>query len=142
MKRKVYGALTMLAVALIVSVPMVQAQSQSHLRADVSFAFSLQDKSMSAGNYEIKSLSDQVLEIWNLDTRHGQLLMKQMSVQANKVQNPKLVFHKYGDQYFLSQIWDGRSNSGVELAVSNREKEEQIARNGQQPPETVVVAMK
>jgi hypothetical protein len=142
MQRKVYGVLTMLAVALIVSVPMVQAQTPSRLRADVPFAFSLADKSMPAGNYEIRSLSDRLLEVWNLDIQHGQMLMKQISVQDDNVHNAKLVFHKYGDQYFLSQIWDGRSNSGVELAVSNREKEERIAQNGLQEPETVVVAMK
>ncbi len=142
MKRKVYGALTILAVALIVSVPIVQAQSQTRLRADVPFAFSLQEKSMPIGSYEIISLSAQVLEVWNMDTQHGQLLVKQMSVQANKVQHPKLVFNKYGDQYFLSQIWDGRSDSGVQLAASDREKEEQLARNGVRWPETVVVAMK
>lgn len=46
MKRNVYGALAILGVALIVSVPFVQAQSR--LNADVPFAFSLQDKAMPA----------------------------------------------------------------------------------------------
>jgi hypothetical protein len=92
MQGKVYGVLTMLAVALIVSVPTVQAQAPSRLRADVLFAFSLEDKSMPAGNYEIKSLSDRLLEVWNLDIQHGQMLMKQISVQDNNVHNAKLVF--------------------------------------------------
>ena len=51
MKRNIYGALAMLAAALIVSVPFVQAQSR--VNADVPFAFSLQDKAMPAGNYQI-----------------------------------------------------------------------------------------
>ena len=51
MKRSIYGALMLLAAALLISVPMVQAQSQ--LKADVPFTFSVDKQSMSAGNYEI-----------------------------------------------------------------------------------------
>jgi hypothetical protein len=141
MKRNFYGALAMLAAALIVSVPLAQAQSR--VNADVPFAFSLQDKAMPAGNYQIISLSGQALEVLNLDTQHGQLLAKQMSVQAYKDQSPKLVFHKYGDQYFLSQIWYGDSHYGIGFAESKREKEVKMAANGlPDVAETVIVAMK
>jgi hypothetical protein len=140
MKRNIYGALAILAVALVVSVPFVQAQS---VKADVPFAFSMQGQSMPAGNYSIIAVSDRVLEVWNLDSRHGQLLAKQMSVQSSKDQGPKLVFHKYGDQYFLSQIWDGQSDTGIQLPESKREKELKIASNNlPNASETVIVAMK
>ena len=141
MKSKIYGALAMLGVALMVSVPLVQAQSA--VKADVPFAFSLQDKSMPAGNYKIIALSGQVLEVWNLDAQRGTLLAKQMSVQSNRDQSPKLVFHKYGDQYFLSQIWYAESHYGVGFAESKREKEVKTASNAlPNAPETVIVAMK
>ena len=35
----------------------------------------------------------------------------------------KLVFHRYGDRYFLAQIWMAGSNSGQELPKSPRETE-------------------
>jgi hypothetical protein len=138
MKRNIYGALAILAAALVVSVPFVQAQSR--VNADVPFAFSLQDKAMPAGNYQIFAVSDRVLEVWNLDAQHGQLLAKQISVQS-KDQSPKLVFHRYGDQYFLSQIWDGQSDTGIQLAESKREKETKMA-GLSSAFETVIVAMK
>jgi hypothetical protein len=141
MKSKIYGALAMLAAALIVSVPFIQAQSL--VQADVPFAFSLQGKAMPAGNYEIIALSDQAIEVRNLDTQRAQLLLKPMTVQSSKDENPKLVFHKYGDQYFLSQIWNGGSHYGIAFAESNREKEVNMAANGApNAPETVIVAMK
>ena len=141
MKSKIYGALATLAVALTVSVPFVQAQSKLH--ADVPFAFSLQGKAMTAGNYEIIALSDRALEVQNLDAKQAQLVIKQMSVQASDFQNPKLVFHKYGDQYFLSQIWYGDSQYGVGFAESKREKEVKMASNdAPNAPETVIIAMK
>jgi hypothetical protein len=109
----------------------------------VPFAFSLQDRSMPAGNYKIMAISDRVIEVWNLDEGHGQLLAKQMSVQSSRAQSPKLVFHKYDDQYFLSEIWDGQSNTGLAFAESKREKEVQTASNGlPNAPEIVIVAMK
>ena len=141
MKRNIYGALTMFALAFLLSVPMVQAQST--LSANVPFAFSMGEKAMPAGTYQIRSVSDQVLALENLDSQHSWLVMKSHYVQASESQNPKLVFDKIGDQYFLSQIWDGRSNSGIELSSSKREKELQIA--GASVPndqETVIVAMK
>lgn len=138
MKRNIYGALAILAAALIVSVPFAQAQSR--VKAEVPFAFSLQDKTMPAGNYQIIAVSDRVLEVWNLDAQHGQLLAKQISVQS-KDQSPKLVFHKYGDQYFLSQIWDGQNDTGIQLAESKREKETKMA-GLTSASETVIVAMK
>jgi hypothetical protein len=141
MKSKIYGALVMLAVALIVGVPFVQAQSR--VQADVPFAFRLNDKAMPAGNYQIIALDDQVLEAWNLDARRGQLLLKQISVQSSQPKSPRLVFHKYGEQYFLSEIWYGDSRYGIALAESKLEKEVKMARDGPpNAPETVIVAMK
>ena len=87
MKSKIYGALAMLAVALIVSVPF--AQAQNGVKADVPFAFSLQDKAMPAGNYQIVWLSDQAFEVRNLDTGRGQLLLKQIAVQATQAKSPR-----------------------------------------------------
>lgn len=141
MKSNIYGALAMLAVALIVSVPF--AQAQNGVKADVPFAFSLQDKAMPAGNYQIVWLSDQAFEVRNLDGGLGQLLLKQISVQSSQAKSPRLVFHKYGEQYFLSEIWYGDSHYGIALAESKLEKEVKMARAGlPNAPETVIVAMK
>ena len=138
----VYGALLILALALIVSVPMTQAQART--RASVPFDFSLDQKSMPAGAYEISSASGNVLIVRNLDTRQARLVIEPMKVQASRASDAphaKLVFHKYGDQYFLAQIWDGQSNTGIAFPASKHEKELQLASVASQP-EVVVIAMK
>ena|SRR5271167_2043967 len=143
MKRNVYGALTMLAVALLISVPMSQAQSST--RANVPFAFSMNQSSMPAGGYEISSLSDNVLVVRNLDTKEARFLIASMHVEASQASgtpHAKLVFRKYGDQYFLSQIWDGEHRIGKAWPESRREKELQTASNFDHQPEVVVIAMK
>jgi hypothetical protein len=35
----------------------------------------------------------------------------------------KLVFHRYGSQYFLAQVWTEGNNRGQELPKSGRESE-------------------
>jgi hypothetical protein len=144
MKRNnVYGALMILALALIVSVPMTQAQARTV--ANVPFDFSLNQKSMSAGAYEISAQSEKVLLMRDLDTSETRLVIAPMHVEASQASgtaHAKLVFHKYGDQYFLSQIWDGQSHIGIAFPESKREKEQQWAKSVGNQPEIVVIAMK
>jgi hypothetical protein len=140
MKHSIYGALAMLAVALMISVPMSQAQSS--VRAKVPFAFSLEQTSMPAGGYEISHIDEKVISVRNLETGQARLLIASVRVQASQDQHAKLIFHKCGDQYFLSQIWDG-SADGIELPASKLEKELSMASTSfSDGPETVIIAMK
>jgi hypothetical protein len=142
MKTNVYGALMILALAMVVSIsPMAQAQNRT--RANVPFEFSLEQKAMPAGLYEIGALNGSVLVVRNLETKDARLVIQSMHVEANAAAIPhaKLVFHKYGEQYFLAEIWNGQSSIGVAFPESKQEKEMKWARNTQQP-EVVVIAMK
>jgi hypothetical protein len=143
MKRNnVYGALMIVVLALIVSVPMTQAQAPA--RADVPFEFILGQTAMSAGSYEIGSLNEKVLVMRNLDTGDARLQIEPMHVQASQsagTPHAKLVFRTYGDLYFLAEIWDGQSPIGIAFPESKREKELRWARDAHQP-ELVVIAMK
>jgi hypothetical protein len=56
----------------------------------------------------------------NLDTKQARLVIASMHVEASQASwtpHAKLVFCKYADQYFLSQIWDGQSHIGTALSV-------------------------
>jgi len=44
-------------------------------------------------------------------------------------QQTKLVFTRYGDQYFLSEIWMAGTTVGQKLPKSRRERELEIAQN-------------
>ncbi len=140
--KNVYGTLMIIALALLVSVPITQAQARE--RANVPFDYSLNQKTMPAGSYEISSVGGSTLAVRNLKTGEASMLIASMRVQASQAvgtPNPKLVFHKYGDQYFLAEIWDGQSNTGIALHESKREQELKLARDTNQP-ELVVIAMK
>jgi len=137
MKSNMFKALTILAAALAIAVPMIQAQSR--LDARVPFAFIAGEKSMPAGSYEI-STSGAAPVLCSLETNQSRFLMNSIHLQDWNAKSSKLVFHKYGDQYFLSEVWNASSGAGIELLPSQREKEARIASN--KVPETVIVAMK
>jgi hypothetical protein len=142
MKTNVYGALLILALALVVSAPLAQAQTRA--RASVPFEFSLNQTSMPAGIYEVSSMSDKVLTVRNLETRDARLVIASVHVQASQAAgtpHAKLVFRKYGDQYFLAEIWNGQSNIGIAFPESKKERELKLAQDTHQP-ELVVLAMK
>jgi hypothetical protein len=142
MKRNIYGALMIIALAVIVTVPMMQAQSRA--RATVPFAYSLDQQSMPAGTYEISSTGGQALVVRNLNTGESRLVIESMHVQASQAAgtpHAKLVYRHYGDQYFLAEIWNGQSNIGIAFHESKREKELQLASDTHQP-QLVVIAMK
>ena len=65
MKRKMYLSLTALVLALAVNVAF--AQSNGKIKADVLFAFSVEQNSMEAGQYSITA-TDHVLLIRNDST--------------------------------------------------------------------------
>lgn len=140
-----YGALLILAMALIVGAPMIQAQSKARARANVPFDFTLDQKAMPASTYEVSSLSEKVLAVRNLNSGESRLVIEAMQVEASPnagTPHAKLVFRKYGDQYFLAEIWDGQHNRGIAFPESKREHEIKLAGNNAPQPELVVVAMK
>jgi hypothetical protein len=64
------------------------------------------------------------------------LIMGNHATSAVPSETSRLVFRRYGDQYFLAQIWMAGETSGHELPISRREAE--LAKN-QQPSEDVIV---
>jgi hypothetical protein len=140
MKSNIYGALSMLVATMVLAVPALNAQSR--LVADVPFGFYVGDKAMPAGDYEIRSNSDSAAVLQNLDTAKATFLLKAIRIQDQHEQSPKLVFERCGNQYFLAQIWDGASDTGIQLPRSKREKQSLVAVNGVTGnPEVVVLAM-
>ncbi len=139
MQNKVFGALSVLAIAMVLTVPAMYAQSR--LIASVPFNFSLGQKTMTAGLYEVKPINNQVESFRNMETGVSQIVMKSQNVESNRQQGAKLVFNKYGRHYFLAEIWDGSGNPGIQFKKSQHENELAQDRYSQ-GPEIVVVAMK
>jgi hypothetical protein len=104
----------------------VVALSDSHfVRITIPFEFVIKDKVLPPGDYIVKrsvSENPEMLLIRSVDGSRGAYVLTS-NVQANTRQNEsKLVFHRYGDQYFLSQVWTAGETAGRELPKSGRER--------------------
>ena len=130
MKRKVIKRLTMLSLvsmfSLCAAVASANAQLSDPIRAKVPFDFNVGDKKLPAGEYTFSRLSgfsdDRVVSVSSSDASAHVF----QSTFAAHVLTPKnkstLVFHKYGDQYFLEQIWSGGEQVGRQLSESSGER--------------------
>ena len=122
MYKHVYQVLTALTLVAWLMVPATQAQSIM-LKAEIPFDFMVGDKRLPSGVYQVKSLHQAVTQIQSTDTSSSAIVLT-TGMQAAKISNTgKLVFNRYGDQYFLSKIWPPSSDSGRELPKSRLERE-------------------
>lgn len=99
----------------------LQAQSYA-LSASVPFAFHVNGATCSSGRYIFqKEVNRDSQSLRNTDT--GRSLFMGVAPQS-KVNHgsPRLVFNRYGNEYFLSEIWNDQG-TGTRLAMSKLEKQ-------------------
>jgi len=141
MKRNIFGVLMRLIVAFTVAVPVVHAQTQTIMTANVPFAFSVGQQQLPAGAYAVREMDRATLIASQGGKEH--VLGIYAYAGPSKADETKLVFDKVGDHYFLAQIWTSARGQGLELPKSQLEKELRASNtesNG--GAETVIVALR
>jgi hypothetical protein len=139
MKRNVFGILTTLTLSLLVS---VLTHAQTIARATVPFDFTVGQTQMRAGTYVISPLTQAAIMIRDGKTSEGVYTLFRSEQAGRGDSNPKLVFHRYGDKYFLSQVSPGYGSAVMQLPTSKLEKELRIATTRGVPVQEVIAAMK
>ena len=101
------------------------ARAQQAMVADIPFAFTAGNATLPAGEYRVQKLdgNSAVLLIHCADTRVSAMVITN-AAQAKELQSQsKLVFNRYDNRYFLSQVWTAGSIRGRQLSISPQEKE-------------------
>ena len=98
------------------------AQSRVLAKANIPFDFVAQGKTFPSGSYVIARVHSLLLGI-----RHAQgaevTLLPESPVGGGLTQSrTKIVFHRYGNRYFLAQIWTSGDSFGSGLPKSAEEK--------------------
>jgi hypothetical protein len=156
MKNQVVKTLTQIGllavIATVAAVGSAQGQSLAYrIRANIPFDFLVADKKLPAGEYLIgRALDsdDSVLVIKSVAGRVNALrLTSPIETQAPKdartAAEATVVFHRYGDQAFLSEVWPPGATVGRMLTESRSEREAKartLAGNMAINTETVTVA--
>lgn len=128
MKKEFLKGLTMLlGIVALAFVTAVASNAQSANKADrlvanIPFEFSVDYKTMPAGEYSVQTVAtagDSLL-IQSADGKTSALRPSEASERLKKV-TARLVFHRYGQRYFLAEVWSGGDAAGRKLMKSRDE---------------------
>lgn len=128
MKRQIAKGLTMLMLLVglaFASASVANGQSGKQLTAQVPFDFIVSEKTLRSGQYEIRSASNAGDVLAIRDAAGKERVMRITSATESKAgqnMDAKLVFHRYGNTYFLSQVWMAGRSTGRELAKTRQER--------------------
>jgi len=107
----------------------VKAQERPVLTAIVPFAFTLENTDLPAGTYTVSILYPfNMIKVQSADGRKVAWIAVIPSLKSEESKQVKLVFHRFGNEYFLAQVWEQGSKVHRDLRSGNRARE--LARNG------------
>jgi hypothetical protein len=99
----------------------IAVMAQSPPLFNIPFGFTAGTQSFAAGEYQVGQLSSHVIRVQSTDG-HANMLLLANADEPGKVPGiAKLVFHRYGNQYFLARMAD--DNHGWAFLTPASEKE-------------------
>jgi len=148
MKKQVFTLIALMVLVVAASAVSASAQTSGSARlvASVPFEFSVANTTLPAGEYIVSFTNPATLgRALRITSKDGaQSVLIQTSNTIGKIQdNARLVFHRYGDQYFLAQAWMAADDTGMNVQKSRGEKDIQRRLAGTKTkPETVALNLK
>ena len=112
--------------ALTLFAGKAHAQIVGDLNANIPFQFHVGNQEFPAGNYRLHVLDDAgltVMEIISTDSSASTIFQVHESDANSRPAKSELIFNKYGNNYFLSKLFDEGNPSGSELSESRYEKQ-------------------
>jgi len=128
-----------ISVVALVSVTSAYAETTS-MRAHIPFQFRAGSALLPAGQYQVDYASAFSRLMLRATENGAGVYLPHWPTQrsATAPQSGMLVFHKYGEHYFLRQVWSPGQSEGYELPASKVERE--LARMEKAPPATEIVS--
>lgn len=134
---------TLIAVTLLFAATttvFAQMENRTLMKVSIPFAFSVEDHNLPAGQYYVRSISpDHSIALVSADGGQSLIVTYMPETAGSASENSRLVFTKYGSQYFLTQVWtkgDAKSRNAwaSKQAVA-------LARNGVSAEPVIILAM-
>lgn len=135
MRKQILKGFTMLtlivAVSFMTSGGSANGQSSRVVVADIPFDFNVGGKALTAGEYTVKAFTAKgdILAISNKQSNNTAVRLTHSIEAGGAPKQSKLVFHRYGQRYFLSEVWSNGERTGRQLLKSREERaiESQLA---------------
>src|SRR5258707_12795910 len=141
MKRQTLRRFTVLSFLLMLIAVAVSAQSERIRVINIPFSFIVGQKTLPAGEYTLEPNRKDSDNVWLVQSKegHASALFTTNTVRASETQEEsRLIFHRYGGQYFLSQIWTPGGNTGRQLLMPRLES--QLAKSSIERQTTILAS--
>ena len=126
MRLKILNTILALSILAVGAVATASAQLPgTRTSAQIPFDFIVGEKTLPAGLYELRRIGNDpyVLCIQNVDdSRNVMIFYTSLLDDRDSIRQSALVFHRYGDIYFLAKIMSQYEGFARELQPSERER--------------------
>ena len=117
-----------------------QTTNQRLMTVNIPFAFSVENHSLPEGEYTIFTVTpERSIRIVSSDGKHSAIVNTLPNYANLPSENSRLVFHRYGDEYFLTQVWTAGQDVARNPLSTKRAME--IASSGGKPQSFTVLAL-
>jgi hypothetical protein len=118
----------------------VQAQGRNGIEVNIPFDLAVGDAHLKAGDYIVDRVDSDRLVLTSVDGKVKVMGLAPVSIErARNNESARLVFHRYGDMYFLSEAWINGNGKGLNPSKAERRAGSELAKaNGK--PETMTIA--
>jgi hypothetical protein len=130
-----------LAVAGLLTAGSVSAQD-SAFQVTIPFNFAAGNAVLPSGTYTVISMTPEVVLIRNKNHPNLSAMALINQGEPRYAGDDKIVFHRYGDEYFLSKILCPSATMVADLPVTKLENRVRTREASLEQPETVLLAMK
>jgi len=135
MKTKFGRLLMTIGFSAVLGSSLLEAQPRG--KAEIPFAFHVRDVAMPAGSYTVEEINTTgTVAITNNETGKAILTLAPGN-RLGRTEESKLVFNKYGDRYFLAELWFAGKDVGDCISRGKLEREVSKA-----PAASATVAMR
>jgi hypothetical protein len=117
-----------------------QTTNQRLMTVNIPFAFSVENHSLPEGKYTIFTVTpERSIRIVSSDGKHSAIVNTLPNYANSPSENSRLVFRRYGDEYFLTQVW----TTGQDVARNplSTKRAMEIASSGGKPQTFTVLAL-
>jgi len=122
MKHRALNVFAVLAVTGLLVAPMAFGDQIDRLKADIPFDFIVGNKTLPAGTYHVQCAANRVVTLFGIDRKGAAMVMTQAQYSTTPAAG-KLIFTRYDNSYFLSQVWRPGVNTGGLVPKSKTERE-------------------
>ena len=123
--KHIQKAIALSGLLVLLTFASALGQSDRQTIIHIPFNFTVGEKAFPAGKYVIEQNRKDSDTVWVIRRKDnvGKALFLTRPVRANETEeDTRLIFHQYGDLYFLAEFWTRGSQTGREIQTSDRER--------------------